>query len=116
MPDWWDLRDGKTLPGSYGWTPDYELPRGEFGFVWGCVWGDDSSWKVQYLDLSSVQMGRIIREERFGYIRLADHPKLKASEFIDCSFYQGECTVTFAVEKSFNLAAGEQLDEDVALD
>src|SRR5689334_5869598 len=23
-----------------------------FGFVAGCIWGDDSSWKVQYLDLS----------------------------------------------------------------
>jgi len=25
---------------------------GAFGFIWGCVWGDDASWKVQYLDLS----------------------------------------------------------------
>jgi hypothetical protein len=22
---------------------------GRFGFVAGCIWGDDSSWKVQYL-------------------------------------------------------------------
>lgn len=32
-----------------------ELPKGDFGFVWGCIWGDDSSWKVQYLDLSRIR-------------------------------------------------------------
>ncbi len=40
------------------------------GFVSGCVWGDDSSWKTQYLDLSRVEDGFIRREERFGYIEL----------------------------------------------
>jgi hypothetical protein len=44
------------------------------GFVWGCLWGDDSSWKVQYLDLSEIRHGRIRREERFGYLRLATRP------------------------------------------
>lgn len=43
---------------------------GDFGFVWGCVWGDDSSWKVQNLDLSAVQDGVIRRDERFGYLKL----------------------------------------------
>ncbi len=46
VPDWWDLNDGSVLPGSEGWKSDYEEPKGNFGFVWGCVWGDDSSWKV----------------------------------------------------------------------
>jgi hypothetical protein len=40
------------------------------GFVAGCVWGDDSSWKIQYLDLSRVEEGIIQRDERFGYIEL----------------------------------------------
>jgi hypothetical protein len=33
--------------------------------------GDDSSWKVQYLDLSRVQQGVVRRDERFGYLELA---------------------------------------------
>lgn len=49
VPDWWDVHDGRVLPGSLWWTPDYEWPAGDFGFVWGCVWGDDSSWKVQHV-------------------------------------------------------------------
>jgi len=41
-----------------------------FGFVAGCVWGDDSSWKIQYLDLSRVEEGIITRDDRLGYIHL----------------------------------------------
>ncbi|MCD9188358.1 MAG: hypothetical protein LUM44_18215 [Pyrinomonadaceae bacterium] len=48
-----------------------------FGFVAGCIWGDDSSWKIQYLDLSEVEKGILKREERFGYIELSDNVSLK---------------------------------------
>lgn len=48
---------------------DYLNP-GHWGFVQGCHWGDDSSWKLQWLDLSKVEEGIIKREARFGYIRL----------------------------------------------
>jgi hypothetical protein len=41
---------------------------GTFGFVSGCHWGDDSSMKIQYLDLSKVKEGILTRDERFGYI------------------------------------------------
>jgi hypothetical protein len=30
---------------------------GSFGFVAGCIWGDDSSWKIRYLDLSRASDG-----------------------------------------------------------
>lgn len=43
---------------------------GHFGFVSGCVWGDDSSWKVQFLDLSDIEKGIIRRDARFGYVEL----------------------------------------------
>ena len=56
-PDWWDIHSERELPGSMYWTKDSEWPQGDFGFVWGCIWGDDSSWKVQYLDLSSIHDG-----------------------------------------------------------
>lgn len=55
-------------------------PTGEhypFGFVAGCVWGDDTSWKIQYLDLTQIEKGIFKREERFGYLELPDNISLK---------------------------------------
>ncbi len=48
-----------------------------FGFVAGCIWGDDSSWKIQFLDLSEAEKGVIKRDERFGYIMLPENQNLK---------------------------------------
>jgi hypothetical protein len=106
VPDWWDVNDGSIIPGSSHWTKDHENPNGEFGFVWGCVWGDDSSWKVQYLDLTQINRGKILRDDRFGYIKLAADHRLAPKEFIRCSFYRGERKVTFAILSSYDLRTG----------
>lgn len=59
---------------SNGFCPaDFYVPEGvngQFGFVAGCVWGDDSSWKIEFLDLSKISEGIIKREYKFGYIEL----------------------------------------------
>jgi hypothetical protein len=119
VPDWLDVHDESLIPGGKYWTADDEWPVGDFGFVWGCYWGDDSSWKVQYLDLSRVQQGIIARDERFGYVELAMNgycspcldpkpPEKRTSPpFIRVSKYQGTAKVTFAVEMGFDLASGE---------
>jgi hypothetical protein len=114
VPDWWDLHDGTKLPGSMLWRPsDDEWPTGDFGFVWGCIWGDDSSWKVQYLDLSQVADGMIRRDDRFGYLKLATDPKLEPRDFIRCFSWQGERRVEFYIERGFNLTTGAPIpDED----
>jgi hypothetical protein len=78
LPDCRDL--GGEEPSSHGFCPveffvPYDPARGidgSIGFVAGCVWGDDSSWKVQFLDLSRVADGVVAREERFGYLELED--------------------------------------------
>jgi len=121
VPDWWDLHDGSIIPGSPSWNGDHEWPTEPFGFVWGCYWGDDSSWKVQYLDLSGIADGVIKREERFGYLELATpnhlppslNPGWKASgqpskppPFIQISRYGGQTNVTFSVEMQFDLSTG----------
>lgn len=49
----------------------------DFGFMAGCIWGDESSWKIQYLDLSKVEKGILVREERFGYVELLEDMTLK---------------------------------------
>lgn len=114
VPDWWDLYDGATnLPGSLDWRPlDHEWPNGDFGFVWGCVWGDDSSWKVQYLDLSRIREGIISRDDRFGYLRLAVDPKLDIRDVIKCSSWEGQRRVEFYVESHFDIDSGQAIPDD----
>jgi hypothetical protein len=122
VPDWWDLHDGSVIPGSESWDADYEWPTGEFGFVWGCVWGDDSSWKVQHLDLTGIRSGVIRRDERFGYVELATDgyrspcfcpdgaAPPQGSEpppFIKVDRWEGKTNVTFAVEMRFDYASGQ---------
>ncbi len=111
VPDWWDINGDTILPGSSRWSSDHEFPKGDFGFVWGCVWGDDSSWKIQVLDLSDIQNGRILRDERFGYVRLASAPDVHPKEFISCSFHDGKCTVKLKTENAFDLATGKMLSD-----
>ncbi|MEM7604443.1 MAG: hypothetical protein AAF411_03730 [Myxococcota bacterium] len=119
VPDWWDVHDGSIIPGSAYWDEDTEWPVGDFGFVWGCVWGDDSSWKVQHLDLSRVSEGIIRRDSRYGYAELAcsqrDEPwrqkeapaePSKPPSFIDVSRYEGRQRVTFALETRFDIEHG----------
>ena len=61
-----------SLSAAFAWheMPVSPLSFHPFGFVAGCVWGDDSSWKLQYLDLSRAAEGIVRREERFGYLEL----------------------------------------------
>jgi hypothetical protein len=120
VPDWWDVHpsaeDIGTLPGSRRWNADLEWPRGDFGFVWGCVWGDDSSWKVQFLDLSRIQEGELRREERFGYLILETGERegqerwRDAREFIDVQSDEGEVRVQFLARQSFDLETGKPTD------
>jgi hypothetical protein len=88
-----------------------QLPsfQGQKGFVAGCHWGDDDSWKVQLLDLSQIEEGIIAREERFGYIGLAGCCNL--AEGISISRYDKRETISIATDIYFNLETGE-LDDD----
>ena len=56
---------------------DLQKLNGQYGFVAGCIWGDDTSWKIQFLDLSKISEGILTRDDRFGYIELMDGMSLK---------------------------------------
>jgi hypothetical protein len=83
------LPDCKDLCGeeedSVGFCPvEFYVPydpedgiTGHFGFVAGCIWGDDSSWKIQYLDLANIEAGVMTNTSRFGYIELPSGLSLK---------------------------------------
>lgn len=120
VPDWRDVRDGSIIPGSESWNEDQEWPSGDFGFVWGCYWGDDTSWKVQHLDLRKIRNGIVKRDDRFGVVALATHswkppweeleraakPPSAAPGFIRVSRYDGVSRVGFDVELDFDLNSG----------
>ncbi|HEX6865457.1 MAG TPA: hypothetical protein VF414_21695, partial [Thermoanaerobaculia bacterium] len=106
VPDWHDVNDSSLIPSARYWDADSEWPVGDFGFVWGCVWGDDTSWKVQYLDLSRITEGVIVRDDRFGYVALATDPKVHPRSFIEVERLGGEMEVRFRVELAFNLETG----------
>jgi len=55
----------------------FVMKHGGFGFVSGCAWGDDSSDKLEFLDLSEVADGIIKRDQRFGYFVLPKSTSLK---------------------------------------
>jgi hypothetical protein len=120
VPDWWDVNNGSIIPGSDQWTLDHEWPMGADGFVWGCLWGDDSSWKVQHLDLRRIDRGVLLRDDRFGYIELASgayEPAWKdltrgrdrragPPSFIHVWRRLGRAHVRFQIELRFDLDTG----------
>lgn len=112
---------------AMGFCPvDYCVPvngEGEsvadVGFVAGCIWGDDSSWKIQMLDLSRVQFGEIRRHERFGYITLADNMSLDdAVQIVPGSFLveaddwenaPPRWIARIAVQQNFDVDTGQRI-------
>lgn len=53
----------------------------EVGFVAGCHWGDDSTWKLEVFDLSRAAEGVIPRLARFGHLQLGTMPLCQALRF-----------------------------------
>ena len=98
---------------SYPISPLLYYP---FGFVAGCIWGDDSSWKIQYLDLSEAEYGVIKREERFGYIAMPDGITLKQAVNMEDYLYDPEeewaYHITIAIQRRFDLRTGKTVDGD----
>lgn len=54
-----------------------ESRQGLFGFYSGCVWGDDWSDKLRYIDLSKISEGIVTEETRYGYWPLPNNGRLR---------------------------------------
>jgi hypothetical protein len=125
VPDWWDVHEGSIIPGSESWNEEREWPVGESGFVWGCYWGNDTSWKVQHLDLRGIGDGIVKRDDRFGYLALATHSwnppwlelerasttRSEPPRFIRVSRSNGVSRVGFDVEVELDMNSGARRDE-----
>lgn len=119
LPSCRDL--GGEEPHTHGFCPiDYYVPydheavksagdAGRFGFVAGCIWGDDTSWKIQYLDLSQVSQGVLVRKETFGYVSMPQ----KAARLVDCisldEYSSDYRYVELTVSQMFDLERGVKL-------
>jgi hypothetical protein len=53
---------------------DGKLDYPGFAFLSGCIWGDDSAWKLRYIDYSKVTEKVLVIDERFGYHPLPPRP------------------------------------------
>lgn len=53
------------------------LKNRTFGFMLGCIWGDDSLMKVRAVDLTEVLNENISSDERFGYLELPNSASLR---------------------------------------
>jgi len=114
---------GGEEPHTRGFCPvDYYVPYdhekvieakhgGHFGFVAGCIWGDDSSWKIQFLDLSSAHSGVLSRRELFGYLSMPPSTK-ELRRCIDLSGYNPPeyPHVSLIAEVSFDITNGRRCE------
>lgn len=78
----------------------------QVAFVAGCIWGDDSSWKIQCFDISQIESGIITRDERFGYIALPSGVTLAQTVSLERDEESGKVIATVAVMQTYDLATG----------
>jgi hypothetical protein len=84
-----ELEEYYSIKRDYPPTPDDHIssvPEGptcngeffcDYGFLSGCVWGDDISWKLRFIDLSQLNEKVLKIEEKFGYFELPNDMKLR---------------------------------------
>jgi len=80
---------------------DLYSTTGQWAVYTGCVWGDDSSWKLRYIDLSRISEGIVTSEDRFGYFPLS-------GKLSDISFSDGD--LYMSVEVMTSLKTGKSFD------
>ncbi|MGK9231600.1 hypothetical protein KXS07_08210 [Inquilinus limosus] len=80
------------------------------GFVAGCVWGDDSTWKLEVIDLSRAAEGVISRSARFGHVQLAKGMSLADSIRLDRYMPHWELRATIVRQERRDVATGQLID------
>lgn len=82
-----------------------------YGFLCGCVWGDDSSWKLKHIDLSQIHNKQIKITSKFGYWELPNNLSLR--ECIKL-MEPDHPWISITGQKAFHLPSGQ--DEDTYCD
>lgn len=115
--------DSKELPGEFYYYVDTEFETDkafvdiedvpaeiyytDFGFMCGCIWGDDSSWKIRHIDLTQIHAKILTITDKFGYWQMPQKMTLK--ECIDMSNWEpGHNWITLTRAEHFNLTTNER--------
>jgi hypothetical protein len=79
-----------------------------FGFLGGCVWGDDSSMKLRYIDLKRVPFKELEITEKFGYWEIPN--KMSVRSAVDMSNWEeAHHWIALSKMEHFNLKTEEIL-------
>jgi hypothetical protein len=94
---------------------DYEISYGpwqslDVGFVAGCLWGDDSSWKLEVIDLSRAAEGVISRTARFGHVQLANKMRLTEAVLLDSFPPHWDLRATIVRQERRDVRTGALID------
>lgn len=54
-----------------------------FGFLCGCIWGDDTAWKLRYIDLARIPEKILTITDKFGYHQIPNTLTLRQSIRMD---------------------------------
>ncbi|WP_342238501.1 hypothetical protein [Inquilinus sp. OTU3971] len=113
--DWWFETDAEGHSGQEADQYGYHRTFGPWlslttGFVAGCVWGDDSTWKLEVIDLSRAAEGVISRSDRFGHLQLANGTSLADSIRLDRYMPHWELRATVIRQERRDVATGQLID------
>jgi hypothetical protein len=88
-------------------SPNFiSLNNCNFGFLCGCIWGDDTSWKLRHIDLLKVP-GKILEiTDKFGYCQLPSDLTLKQCIHMN-SWEPDNNWIRITRAEFFNLKTGE---------
>lgn len=104
---------GQSCTDNLEYRPLTPITYYSFGFVSGCIWGDENTWKVQYLDLSKADEGILTREERFGYIELIDGLRLRDAIDMTDYAYDADDEDAYRIRikslQTFDLVSGKRI-------
>ena len=100
----WEKQDPEGFP--------EQCTTADIGFVAGCIWGDDNTYKIQYLDLTKAEDGIINRDDRFGYIIKPEELSLAEAIYFDLE--EGDLedkdlckTIKITTVQEFDIETGE---------
>jgi hypothetical protein len=101
--------DQPTLDGhEFAYGPWLSL---DTAFVAGCLWGDDSTWKLEVIDLSRAAEGIIPRSARFGHVQLGKMP-LAEAVWLDSNSPHPELRASIIRQERRDIRSGALIDPD----
>jgi hypothetical protein len=99
--------DQPTLDGhEFAYGPWLSL---DTAFVAGCLWGDDSTWKLEVIDLSRAAEGIIPRSARFGHVQLGKMP-LAEAVLLDSNLPHWELRASIIRRERRDIRSGALID------